>query len=54
MLLLRHICQATIGVHREDVLDPVNVFLRPGPSPNWVLRFQETSVFKVLDAQDLT
>ena len=47
MLLLRRVCQATIGVHREDVFDPANVLLRPEPSISWVLRFQGTSVFEL-------
>ena len=48
MLLLRRDGQATIRVHREEVSNPVNLFLRPGPSPNWVLKLPETSALELV------
>ena len=35
--------------HREEVFDPVNLLMRPGPSPSWILRFQGTCVFELVD-----
>ena len=36
-------------MHCEEVFDPVNLFLRLGPSPSWVLlRFQGTGVLELV------
>ena len=34
---------------REEVFGSVNLFLRPEPSPSWVLRFQGTNVLELAE-----
>ena len=47
-VLLRRDSNTSIGMHREELHDPVNLFLRPGPSPSWVFTFQGTDVLELV------
>ena len=48
MLLLRCISHASTRMHCEKLFDPVNLFVKPMPSPSWLFRFQGTSVLELV------
>ena len=48
MLPLRCVSNASIGMHHKELFDPVNLFLRPGPSPSCLFRFQGASVLELV------